>query len=269
MELSIAFSPCPNDTFIFDALVHHKIDTEGIQFRVVLEDVETLNEQAIQNTYDITKVSYGAYPALANDYKILNSGSALGRGVGPLLIKKQGDERESMNQLAVALPGKNTTAHFLFSHAYPEVRNKLYMRYDAIAPFVLAEKGWGVIIHENRFTYEQSGLVKMVDLGNYWEETTGLPIPLGGIVVSRKLDDAMQKKIDRLILKSIEHAYEQYPKLTDFIKCHAQEMSEEVMRSHIELYVNDFSRNLGEEGKAAIIQMLNIWGLDMRTDLFV
>ena len=269
MEISLAFSPCPNDTFIFDALVHQKIDTEGLEFKVFLEDVETLNEHSLQKKHLITKISYGVYPAVADEYKILNSGSALGRGVGPLLVRNETDKLNTIENVMVALPGINTTAHFLFSHAFPQCVQKQFMRYDAIAPFVQDNKGWGVIIHENRFTYEQIGLVKIVDLGQFWEERTGLPIPLGGIVIDRGIDVSLQRSIDKLIANSIAYAYEQYPQLSEFIHCHAQEMSEEVMRQHIDLYVNEYSRNLGIDGRSAVLAMLNHLDPAIRKDIFI
>src|SRR5664279_4003144 len=183
MNYTLGFSPCPNDTFIFDALVNNKIDTGGIQFQVQLEDVETLNELALNQRLDFTKVSYGVLPLILKNYKVLNSGSALGRGVGPLLISNKPISFEEVNDCTIAIPGENTTAHLLFTQAFPKAGNKVFKRYDAIEKFVLesGDKALGVIIHENRFTYVQKGLFKIVDLGNFWEEKTGYPIPLGGI----------------------------------------------------------------------------------------
>ncbi|HMC99921.1 MAG TPA: 1,4-dihydroxy-6-naphthoate synthase, partial [Ferruginibacter sp.] len=185
MQLTLGFSPCPNDTFIFDALVNKKIDTGEYNFDVVLEDVQTLNQWALEGRLDITKLSYGVYPLVLDNYALLNSGSALGRGVGPLLISKQEqtDDTGFVERSLIAIPGENTTAHLLFSLAYPNAKNKVFLRYDEIENFVLAGKGLGVIIHENRFTYQQKGLHKIIDLGDYWEKHTGNPIPLGGIVI--------------------------------------------------------------------------------------
>lgn len=259
-KLTLGFSPCPNDTFIFDALVNGKIDTEGLSFEVMLEDVQTLNQWAIEGRLDITKLSYGVLPLVLDEYCVLNSGSALGRGVGPLLISKGGNtSEEEVNQSLIAIPGQNTTAHLLFSRAYPNAMNKIFLRYDEIEDFVLAGKGLGVIIHENRFTYAQKGLHKIVDLGDYWEKTTGSAIPLGGIVTRKKFDAELQRKIDRLIKQSISVSFAGYPHLTDYIRLHAQEMSEDVMRSHIDLYVNDYSIDLGPEGKAAINTLLKVY----------
>jgi len=259
-KLTLGFSPCPNDTFIFDALVNGKIDTEGLSFEIMLEDVQTLNQWAIDGRLDITKLSYGVLPLVLEEYCVLNSGSALGRGVGPLLISKGGNTpEEEVNRSLIAIPGQNTTAHLLFSRAYPNAVNKIFLRYDEIEDFVLAGKGLGVIIHENRFTYAQKGLHKIVDLGDYWEKTTGSAIPLGGIVTRKRFDTELQRKIDRLIKQSISVSFAGYPHLTDYIRLHAQEMSEDVMRSHIDLYVNDYSIDLGPEGKAAINTLLKVY----------
>ena len=258
MKLSLGFSTCPNDTFIFDALVNNKIDTEGLSFDVVMEDVETLNQWALESRLDITKISYGALPLMLENYIVLNSGSALGKGVGPLLIssKEQGMGDVELN--TIAIPGEHTTAHMLFSLAYPHAKKKIFLRYDEIEDFVLMGKGLGVIIHENRFTYEQKGLVKIIDLGDYWETKTGHPIPLGGIVAKRSLADTLKMKVDRLISQSIANAWLKYPQLNDYIRSHAQAMSEEVMCKHIELYVNDYSTDLGKAGKNAVVELLNI-----------
>jgi 1,4-dihydroxy-6-naphthoate synthase len=252
MEIEIAFSPCPNDTFIFDALIHQKIDTSGIQFKPVLMDVQGLNESAIKEKYPVTKISYGVYPRLIDKYVILDSGSALGFGVGPLLISSDKMKNLGPEETAVAIPGIDTTAHVLFSSAFPEVKKKVFFRYDDIESFVIANKGMGVIIHENRFTYAEKGLHKICDLGEVWEEKTGMPIPLGGIVASRKLDKDLTRKIETLIAESIAFARGNYPQLSDFVIANAQEMNERVMRNHIDLYVNDYSMSLNESGRQAI-----------------
>ena len=266
MNLTLGFSPCPNDTFIFDALVNNKIDTGGLKFEVVLEDVQTLNQWAMEGRLAITKLSYGALPLVLDKYIVLNSGSALGRGVGPLLIApplrplkgEQGEDKSEVENSIIAIPGKNTTAHMLFSLAYPDAKQKIFLRYDEIENFVADGKGLGVIIHENRFTYEQKGLKKIIDLGDYWEKETGNAIPLGGIVIKREIDELISRKVDSLIKRSIEFAWTNYPVLNDYIRNHSQEMSEQVMRKHIDLYVNNYSLHLGEEGKTAILQLLNI-----------
>ncbi|BDQ13452.1 1,4-dihydroxy-6-naphthoate synthase [Sediminibacterium sp. TEGAF015] len=257
MKCTLAFSPCPNDTFIFDALVNQKIDTEGIIFEVFLEDVQTLNEWAIAGKMDFSKISYGVWSKVREQYQLLNSGGALGKGVGPLLITKPAKlldySPDAINEMTIAIPGENTTAHLLFSLAYPKAKKKVFKVFHEIENAVLnGEVDAGVIIHENRFTYESKGLRKIIDLGNYWEQTKRLPIPLGGIIAKKTLDAALVKKVDSLIKKSIEFAFSNYPAVSDYVVAHAQEMSEDVMRQHIDLYVNDYSLDLGEDGLAAV-----------------
>src|SRR5688572_30801311 len=256
MKLSIGFSPCPNDTFIFDALINHKIDTKGFEFDLRLEDVQTLNQWAMAGELDVSKISYGVLPSVLKEYVVLNSGSALGKGVGPLLIAKNTWNDAEVEESLIAIPGKNTTAHLLFSMAYPRATRKIFLRYDEIENFVLTGKGLGVIIHENRFTYEAKGLTKLVDLGDFWEKETRVPIPLGGIIMRKSFDRNIQLQVDALIKASIEFAFSNYPNLTDFVKINSQEMSEDVMRKHIDLYVNDFSIDLGAAGKTAIKRLL-------------
>ena len=259
MKYTLGFSPCPNDTFIFDALVNKKIDTGDINFEVILEDVQTLNKWAMIGKLDITKLSYGVLPLVLDEYAVLNSGSALGRGVGPLLITKNAITSTKVDDYTIAIPGEQTTAHLLFSLAYPTAKRKLYLRYDEIENFVAQGKGLGVIIHENRFTYQDKGLKKIIDLGDFWEKETGGAIPLGGIVVKRKIAYSIQREIDNLIKKSIEYAFKNYPELNDYIRNNAQEMSESVMLKHIDLYVNVFSLDLGEEGKNTIKKLLKVY----------
>ena len=260
MNLTLGFSPCPNDTFIFDALVNNKINTGGLTFDVVLEDVETLNEWALAGKLDVTKLSYGVLPLVLKNYIVLNSGSALGKGVGPLLIQKSKVKNQNVEDFLIAIPGEHTTAHLLFSLAYPNAKNKVFLRYDEIENFVLEGKGLGVIIHENRFTYADKGLHKITDLGDYWEKETGNPIPLGGIVIRHSVDATIARQIDSLIKKSIEYAYHHhYNELANYVKVHSQEMSEAVMRKHINLYVNDFSVDLRVEGKDAVLKLLNVY----------
>ncbi len=262
MTLTLGFSPCPNDTFIFDALVNNKIDTHGIDFDVRLEDVETLNQLALKNTLDITKISYGVLPLLLENYLVLNSGSALGTGVGPLLISKQKIAEGEIENCTIAIPGENTTAHMLFTIAFPKAKNKRFLRFNEIEDFVLSSKDKnvaGVIIHENRFTYQQRGLVKIIDLGEFWEQKTQSPIPLGGIVAKRNIDIILLKKIDSLIKQSIEYSFSNYPNITEYVREHSQEMEEDVMRKHIDLYVNDYSLNLGNKGQNAINELMDVY----------
>jgi len=252
MKLTLGFSPCPNDTFIFDALIHHKIDTEGLDFEVVFDDVETLNQKAFKAELDITKLSYHAFAYALNDYELLDSGSALGFGVGPILLSKYPQDLNNPN-LKIGIPGKYTTANFLLSLAYPQLKNKIALVFSDIEQKLLDEEiDLGLIIHENRFTYQDKGLIKVKDLGEYWEEKTQCAIPLGGIVVKRSLPDELKQKINRLVKKSVEFAFENPSSALPFIKMHAQEMDEDVMYQHIKLYVNKYTIDLGDDGKTAI-----------------
>ena len=261
MKLSLGFSPCPNDTFIFDALVNKKIDTAGFEFEVVLQDVETLNQWALQGRLDITKLSFPAFFQSIDEYILLNSGSALGKGVGPLLISKSEvkDQEQKMENLIIGLPGLHTTANLLFSFAYPNALKKKFMIFSSIEEAVLRGKiDLGVIIHENRFTYQQKGLYKIRDLGEYWEQQMNAPIPLGAIAIKRKLG-AAAGKVNSLIKQSLDFAYSNYPVIADYVKQHSQEMSEDVMRQHIDLYVNNYSLDLGIEGRLAIETLHDVY----------
>ncbi len=261
MELQLGFSPCPNDTFIFDALVNKKIDTHGIDFIIRLEDVQTLNNLARQSVPDVSKISYGVLPLVLNEYIVLNSGGALGVGVGPLLIAKKNIADIQDKDFRVAIPGNNTTAHMLFSMAFPHIHRKNFLVFNQIEDAVLDDVvDAGVIIHENRFTYMQRGLVKLMDLGEYWEENTGVAIPLGGIVMRRSLGEELISKVDNLIKQSVEYSYQyHHEKLSPYVKQHAQEMSEDVMRQHINLYVNEYSIALGNKGKYAVAKLLEVY----------
>lgn len=259
MKLTLGFSPCPNDTFIFDAMIHHKIDTEGLDFEVFYDDVETLNQKAMRSELDITKLSYHAFAYVAGKYVLLDAGSALGFGVGPMLICKEDPEKLLLNletegsNLKIGIPGKYTTANFLLGTAFPSATNKVELVFSDIENAVLEGRvDIGLIIHENRFTYQDKGLKKVIDLGDYWEKETGCAIPLGGIVANRNLPLDIQHKINRVIRRSVEFAFENPKSGLEFIRSHAQEMSEEVMYKHIGLYVNKYSVDLGIEGKKAI-----------------
>ncbi|MCE3259145.1 MAG: 1,4-dihydroxy-6-naphthoate synthase [Bacteroidetes bacterium] len=262
MKLTLGYSPCPNDCFIFDALVHKKIDTEGIDFDVLLGDVETLNQKALKGELDITKLSFHAYAYVLDKYILMRAGSALGFNCGPLLIRRPdfslpdviADGLPALSEKTkIAIPGKMTTANFLLSLAYPHLKNKIEMTFSDIEDAVITGKvDAGLIIHENRFTYEQKGLKKIIDLGEYWDSLIHAPIPLGGIVIRRDFDDSLQQKVNRLIRKSVEYAFANPESSMPYVKEHAQEMSEEVMKKHIELYVNKFSIDLGEEGTKAV-----------------
>jgi len=267
MKLTLGFSPCPNDTFIFDALVNKKIDTGGLEVKPLLEDVETLNKWALEGKMDITKLSFPAFFQSMNTYTLLNAGSALGKGVGPLLVARKGYQEkngnaDSINDQSIALPGINTTAHLLFSYAWPKAQNKNFMIFSAIEDAVVYGKTeLGVIIHENRFTYQQKGLEKVMDLGEYWEEKKKVPIPLGGIAIKRNIDPQLARQVDQLIRKSLEYSFANYPLITDYVKEHSQAMEENVMRQHIDLYVNDYSLDLGKDGKDAIKTLYEVFAM--------
>ena len=255
MKLSLAFSPCPNDCFVFDAIVNKRIDLEGLEITVRMADVEALNKAAFAREVDVTKLSYHAYAYCAADYVLLDAGSSLGRNCGPLLISKRIIPREEVaaGGLRIAIPGRYTTANFLCGLAFPNAQHKTEMLFSSIEQAVLdGASDAGVIIHENRFTYEAKGLKKIVDLGEFWEGETGLPIPLGGIVIRRPLADAVKARVNRVLRRSVEYAFAHRAASLPFVRAHAQEMSEDVMYKHIDLYVNDFSIDLGVEGRRAV-----------------
>ncbi len=270
MEYTLAFSPCPNDTFIFEALINNKIDTRGIQFRILMEDVETLNSWALKEKADFTKVSYGVLPEILKNYSVLNAGGALGFGTGPLLIALPGfaetyataEKDRLMQHARIVIPGLHTTAHRLLTFAYPGAKNKYFTVFSDIEKDVFQGKAdAGVIIHENRFTYAQKGLELLMDLGANWENKTGFPVPLGGIVSRRNIDPRMLKTVNDLIEQSTRYAFKNYTQsLPGFVTENAIEMNTEVMHKHINLYVNDYSINLGESGQGAVMKFLNIVG---------
>ncbi len=258
--LTIGFSPCPNDCFIFDAMIHHKIDTEGLEFDVFMDDVETLNQKAFDNSLDITKLSYHAYAYITREYQLLNAGSALGNGCGPLLVSMSSDANyvitnleSKMSNITIAIPGTFTTASFLLGLAFPFAINTVEMRFSEIEDAVVrGEVDAGVIIHENRFTYQDKGLKKIIDLGEYWETLAIAPIPLGGIVIKRDFSEEMKQKVNRVIRRSVEYAFANPDASKVFVKLHSQTMHDDVIKKHIELYVNEYSLDLGDKGKRAV-----------------
>lgn len=271
-RLSIGYSPCPNDTFIFDALVHQKIDTQGLTFDVHLHDVEELNQKAFRGELDITKLSYHAFVYGMSNYVLLDAGSALGNNCGPLLIanKALSDPEQQVPNLTIAIPGKYTTANFLLQYAFPGVRSRREMLFSDIEGAILeGQVEAGVIIHENRFTYADKGLIKIMDLGEHWEQTTGLPIPLGGIAVKRDLPLSLQQKINRLMRKSVQYALDHPEASTAYVRTHAQEMDQQVINRHIELYVNAYTLDLGPKGKAAVNTLVETISPGNKSPLFV
>lgn len=253
MKLTLGFSPCPNDTFIFEAMVHGRIDTEGLEFDWFLADVEELNRKAIEGSVDITKMSFHAYARTAEKYLILDAGSALGRSNGPLVISKKKLLPRELDDALIAIPGRLTTANLLFSIFWPKAtRKREYLFSDIPEALLSGEADAGLIIHETRFTYRAMGLSLVADTGAMWEEMTGLPVPLGCIVVNRHIDKATAAKVDRAIRRSIGYARMSPGESVEFIRKHARETDSEVTREHIKLYVNDFSLSHGEEGRRAI-----------------
>jgi 1,4-dihydroxy-6-naphthoate synthase len=255
MKLSLGFSPCPNDCFMFDAIVHKRIDLEGLDFTERLADVEALNKSAFAGEADVTKLSYHAYAYCAANYVLLDAGSALGRNCGPLLISKRSiaNEEIAAGQLKIAIPGKYTTANFLLGLAFPAATNKTELVFSAIESALLTDVyDAGLIIHENRFTYEAKGLKKIIDLGEFWESETSTPIPLGGIVINRALPDEVKQRVNRVLRRSVEYAFANRAASLPYVRAHAQEMSEDVMYKHIDLYVNEYSVDLGAEGRRAV-----------------
>lgn len=255
MNLSLGFSPCPNDCFMFDAMVHQRIDLEGLSFTPRLQDVETLNRETFSRVADVTKLSYHAYAYCRKDYVLLEAGSAIGRNCGPLLISARPITGDDVRRggLRIAIPGIYTTANFLLGLAFPEVQDRTAVVFSEIEGALLDGRfDAGVIIHENRFTYEAKGLHKIVDLGEFWEGETGTPIPLGAIAIRRSLPDEVKEKVNRVVRRSVEYAFANRAASLPYVRAHAQAMSEEVMYKHINLYVNHFSVDLGPEGKRAV-----------------
>jgi len=251
--IKLGFSPCPNDTFIFDAMINNKIDTEGIDFICEAEDIEQLNLRTLDEDLDMAKVSFHAFLHLAPKYQLLDAGSALGSNCGPLLISKKNYSSDEINDLSVAIPGKHTTAALLLKYAFPMIRDIHEFRFSNIEQRILKDAiDAGVIIHESRFTYQDKGLVKLADLGEIWEQNTGFPIPLGGIVVKRDMPEELKARLNQIMRSSVEYAMQNPDSSSEFVREHATEMDEEVIRKHIELYVNHYTQSLGSKGKDAI-----------------
>ena len=256
--LTIGYSPCPNDTFIFYAITHGKVQVPGISFREQLEDVETLNRMALAGSLDVTKISYHALGSLREQYALLRSGSALGRGCGPLIVARPGTTLDDLRKGSIAVPGRLTTAFLLLRLFDPEIKNTLVMTFDRIMKAVSqGEVTAGLIIHESRFTYQLYKLEKLLDLGEWWEQYSGLPIPLGGILGKRTLGMDVLLHVEEAIRQSLRYAQQHPTEVMGYCKEHSQEMDEKVMKDHIGLYVNDFSLDLGQDGLAAVRRLLD------------
>jgi 1,4-dihydroxy-6-naphthoate synthase len=252
-ELAFGFSPCPNDTFAFHALVHGLVDAP-FRVRPVLLDIEELNRRAHVGGLELTKLSFGAAPAVADRYELLRSGAALGHGCGPLVVARQELSLEESINGRIAIPGYETTAFLLLRLLAPPLAGEVVeLRFDRILDAVAGGGAdAGLVIHESRFTYCDHGLVCVADLGELWEASTSLPVPLAGIFARRDLDEEVRAAAERAIRASVEHAFAHPDASRDYVRAHSQELSEEVCRQHIELYVNEFSLDVGDEGLAAI-----------------
>jgi len=261
-SLTLGYSPCPNDTFIFYALIHGKIDTKNLKFNEILLDVETLNQKALLTELDLTKISYHAFGHMRKNYCLLKAGGALGKDCGPLVIAKNEYTMEELRGKKIAIPGKLTTAYLLLQLYNPDFRlqtsDLLVMPFNKIMDSIVnGEVDAGLIIHESRFTYPSYGLKKIIDLGEWWEKQTGLPIPLGGILAKRTLGEGLYKKINKLVKASIEYAFSNRAEPMDYIKKHSQELSDDVINQHINLYVNDYSLDVGQDGEKAVNELLS------------
>lgn len=252
MKLSLHISPCPNDTFAFDALINHRIE-HNFDLSVEYHDIEELNEGVLRGEPDISKISYAVYPLVADRYRLLDSGSALGRGNGQLLVRRKG---ETGKIRTVASPGKNTTANALLMRYFPDVEVR-QMLFSEIAEAVEQGKtDAGVLIHEGRFVYERRNLELVADLGKMWENETNLPLPLGAIIIKRDIDEGVISKFDKLLAQSVRFAFDNPLLSRSFVKQHAQELEDDVIEKHISLFVNDFTISLGEEGCRAVERLL-------------
>lgn len=258
MTLQTYISPCPNDTFAFNAMLHGCVANYKLNFETHLYDIEALNQAALLGQADIIKVSFALWPQLKNNYDLLPVGAALGNNVGPLFISAKNIDTNKKN-IKIAIPGLHTTANFLLQFAYPHLQNKHPILFSYIETEVLNNNfDAGVIIHENRFTYANRGLQKIADLGQIWFAKTNLPIPLGGILVKKTLPPQIKTNIANALLASIKYAWAQYPHLPPFVTNNAQEMSTQIMQQHINLYVNNYTQNLGKKGLKAIALMEQI-----------
>jgi 1,4-dihydroxy-6-naphthoate synthase len=261
-SVSLGYSPCPNDTFIFYALIHGKVDTKGLSFNEVLLDVETLNQKALNEELDLTKISYHAFGHLRKKYCLLRAGGALGRGCGPLVIAKNDYSMKDLRNRKIAVPGKLTTAYLLlqlYDAAFTvEPSNFVVMPFHQIISAVADEEvDAGLIIHESRFTYPSYGLKAITDLGEWWEKETGLPIPLGGIIAKRSLGSRLNQTVNEILKQSVEFAFADRPAPMSYIKAHSQELSDSVINRHIDMYVNDFSIDPGQEGEKAVKELIS------------
>lgn len=255
--MTLSISPCPNDTFMFEAIASGRVDTEGLDFRIAFADIEALNAGALRGEADVTKLSYAVVPAIEATYRLLNAGSALGRGNGPLLVSARPMDKAALRGATVAIPGERTTANLLLNNLFPEIGARREYLFSEVAGAVArGEADAGVLIHEGRFTYAARGLHLVADLGREWEERRGAALPLGAIAVRRGLPAEVQAAVDRTVRRSVEYALAHPAASREFVKAHARELDDRVIDSHIALFVNRFSVDLGEEGRAAVLRLL-------------
>ncbi len=256
MDITFAYSPCPNDTFMFEPIISKRIDTRGINFHIIHDEVEQLNLAAFDRKYDVSKLSFNAFTQLTDTYQLLHSGAALGENCGPILVAKTTIDLDDLEVKQIAIPGINTTANLMMDLAFPNVKNKVEIVFSDIEQAVIDGRvDAGLIIHESRFTYHDKGLVKLLDVGEYWENETHTPIPLGGIAIARDLDTEVKQTINDIIEESVAYAFANPKSGLEYIKRHAQEMDENVMFAHIDLYVNEYSKKLGEKGRKSIMTL--------------
>lgn len=271
MKLRLNISTCPNDTFMFYALIHGKIDTKGYKFDVSLEDIDMLNKQVSEDSdCDISKISYAHYPNITESYKLLRSGSAMGSGNGPLLVSKHKIYPDEIPSLTIAIPGENTSANFLLNFVSPSIKQKkVYLFSDVSEAILTGEVDAGVLIHEERFSYPSKGLKLVLDLGEYWQQKSGSLIPLGAIVINRKLETGIQSDINYLVAESIRYAYKNPGESQRFIREHARELSDEVIEKHIKMFVNEYSLDITEYGISSVLKFFKSSGIELTEDIFV
>lgn len=256
MKLKLAISPCPNDTFMFDALINKKIDTKNFDFEIIIDDIEKLNTYTKQQEVDISKTSFHNFLKISDNYQLLNSGTAMGKNCGPLMVSKRKIYPDELRDCKIAIPGESTTANLLMQIFFNEAQNKNVYLFSDIEELVLSnECDAGLLIHETRFTYQKRGLKLIADLGNLWENKYNLPIPLGGIIVKRSLPNKIKQEIDKMLSESINLAFKNPKDTISFMKKHAVEMDEEIMMQHVNLYVNEFSKDIGDLGKKSIYKL--------------
>lgn len=271
MKLRLNISTCPNDTFMFYALIHGKIDTKGYKFDVSLEDIDMLNKHVSEDSdCDISKISYAHYPNITESYKLLRSGSAMGSGNGPLLVSKHKIYPDEIPSLTIAIPGENTSAIFLLNFVSPSIKQKkVYLFSDVSEAILTGEVDAGVLIHEERFSYPSKGLKLVLDLGEYWQQKSGSLIPLGAIVINRKLETGIQSDINYLVAESIRYAYKNPGESQRFIREHARELSDEVIEKHIKMFVNEYSLDITEYGISSVLKFFKSSGIELTEDIFV